>query len=121
MSLSGAINSAIKVAKAKLGDMVRDGTYRSFTGRSYIAGVYTPSYNNFPVSYAPDRFTLEEMQDADYQLSDVKIVVFNPDNQIGSFTVNDAFIMESVQYNIKRVNVAKIGNFQPVVTLVIRK
>jgi hypothetical protein len=121
MSLSGAINSAIKVARAKLGDLVQSGTYRSFSGRSYVAGVYTTTYINTPVDYAPDRFTLEETRDADYQLSDIKLVVFNPDNLISVFTVNDAFIMDSVQYNIRRVDVAKIGGFQPVVTIILRK
>jgi len=82
MTIASAVNAAIKAAKSKMGDVVSSGTYRVFQNRTYVAGVYTPVYDDVLVEYVPDRFTLEETQDSDYLLSDVKIIVFNTDNLI---------------------------------------
>lgn len=121
MSLSGAVNAAIKVAKAKLGDLVQAGTYRKFREKVYVAGVYTNLYDDIPVEYAPDRFSYEEMRDEDYQLSDVKILVFNTDNVVDLPSTQDAFVKDGIQYNVKRIGVTQIGNFRPVLTIVLRR
>lgn len=121
MSLSSAINAAIRVAKSKLSDVVGQGTYRQFVERIYVAGKYTSVYNDIPVDYAPDRFSFQETQDADYQLADAKVIVFNTNNVISHNSVNDVFVMDGTEYKIYKAIDTKVGNFRPVVTIFLRK
>ena len=121
MTLAAAVNAAIRVAKSAMGDVVLSGTYRKFSERTYVAGTYTNLYDDQVVDYAPDRFTYEEMQGDDYQISDIKIVVFNTDNVVGDPNPADKFKIGATEYQIKRAEPTKVGNFKPVVVLVLRK
>ena len=121
MSLAGAINAAVKSAKRSLGDVIVQATLRKPNSTYDTAlGRYVDAPVDFSVEVAPDRFTLSEQQDPNYQILDVKLIVFNQNNDLEISTEHKMIYLGHV-YNIRKADPSPVGGFKPIWTVMIRK
>lgn len=121
MSLAGAVNAAVKAAKKSLGDVIvgailrkPNSTYDTTLGR------YVDTQVDLPVEVAPDRFTFNEQQDQNYQINDVKLIVFNPNNDLEISTEHKIVYLGYV-FNIRKADPTPVGAFKPIWTVMIRR
>lgn len=121
MTLAGAINAAVVSARRSLKDVIVNATIR-IPNSTYDTdtGKYVDSPIDTSVEVAPDRFTFNEQQDENYQLSDVKLIVFNPNNDLEITTGHQVVYLGSV-FNIRKADPVNVGAFKPIWTLMIRK
>lgn len=84
MSLSAVVNNAIKTARQGLGDLVQSATLRIITNQVYDTskGEYVNTTEDRPVEVVKDTFTFHEQQLEDYRQTDIKLVLFNPNNDL---------------------------------------
>lgn len=121
MSLSGAVNAAVKAAKKSLGDVIVGATLRKPNSvYDTTQGKYVDAPVDTPVEVAPDRFTFNEQQDQNYQINDVKLIVFNPNNDLEISTEHKIVYLGYV-FNIRKADPTPVGGFKPIWTLMIRK
>lgn len=121
--IASAVNSAIKIAKANLGDLLREHTLKKASGKTYdtATGRYTTTYVDLTVEGVPDKFSFQEMQAEDFVQTDVKMIIFNDDNNSLTITTDDALLMDGVQYAIRKVDPVFVGGFKPMFQLALRK
>lgn len=122
MSLSAVVNNAIKTARQGLGDLVQSATLRIITNRVYDTskGEYVNTTEDRSVEVVKDTFTFHEQQLEDYRQTDIKLVLFNPNNDLEP-TISHCLVMNGVEYPIIKAEPAYAGGFRPVWTLVLRK
>lgn len=120
MSLARLVNQAIKTARIELGDLIQPAILRTIVSRSYVDGSYVPNTNDTPVEVAPDKFTFHEQQLEDYRQTDVKMILFNPDNNLEPST-GDFLVLDGREIPIIKAEPAYAGGYRPVWTLVLRK
>lgn len=120
MSLSSTVVQAIKSAKRELGDLVQTTVLNVHTGRTYVGGKYENTYDPKNVEVAMDKFTFHEQQLEDYQQTDVKLVLFNPNNDLKP-TRQDIMVWEGREIPIIRAEPVYVGGYIPVWTLVLRQ
>lgn len=121
MSIAGAIDQAIKVAKRNMGDLLVSMTLKVPGSTTYVGGVKTTTYNDVTVEGVPDKFSYHEMQAEDFVQSDLKYVIFN--NAAGTLDpkTDCQLVIDGVAYQIRKVDPTKVGGFTVVFTLVLRK
>lgn len=122
MSMAKAINDAIRIARVNMGDLIGKGTLRTISSKTYDAAVgrYVTTSADVEVEYVFDKFTYEEQQAEDFLQTDLKIVLFNPDNNLEPST-EDSMVIHSVEYAIRKADPSFIGGYRPVWTLYLRK
>lgn len=122
MSLSSLVNSAIKQARTGLGDLVQSAILRTISGQTYdtATGRYTPVTQDRPVEIVKDQFTFHEQQLDDYRQTDIKLILFNPNNDLEP-KMGDLILLNGVEYPIIKADPAFAGGYRPVWTLVLRK
>lgn len=122
MSISSAINQALKAARTQLGDLVKAATVRNVTGKTYdsSAGTYTPTTSDRLVEYVPDQFSYNEQMEQGFEQTDLKIGVLNPNNDI-TITTSDLMILDQVEYRVRKVIPVYVGGFKPLLTVVLRR
>ena len=125
MSLANVICNAVKIAKANLGDLVVQAVLRRTTGKTYdtATGRYESTTVNRDLEVAPDKFTYTEMNAADFNQTDVKLTVFNPDNDI-EISTDDQIMYPAVGgalYSVWKVLPEHVGGYKPVIAVVLRK
>lgn len=122
MSLASLVNSAIKQARTGLGDLVQPAILRTISGQTYdtATGKYTPINQDRSVEVVKDQFTFHEQQLDDYRQTDIKLVLFNPNNDLEP-KMGDFILLNGVEYPIIRADPAFAGGYRPVWTLVLRK
>ncbi len=122
MSLSGAVNSAVKAARQGLGDLVTNATLRKINSETYdvAQGKYIPVTEDRTVEMVPDKFSYNEMQDTDYLVTDIKILVFNPDNDIAISPLHHV-VLHGTTYSIRKADPVYVGAFIPMWTVILKK
>lgn len=122
MSLAGAVNAAVKAAKKGLGDLVSTAVLRKIVSETYNVGLgkYIPVTEDHTVEMVPDKFSYNEQQDADYLATDIKILVFNPDNDIVISPLSKMVLYGTI-YNIRKADPVYVGAFVPVWTVILKK
>lgn len=122
MSLAQQVNQAINTAKAALGDLVVAGTLREVTGRTYDTGtgLYTDTVVDHPVEVAPDKFSYTDEQSGQFEQTDIKMILFNPNNDLFP-TTKHQLILSTGTFNILKSDPSYAGSFIPAWTLVLRK
>lgn len=120
MTIAQAINQGIQVARVNMGDLLRPATLRHVTGSSYVGGIKTPTYSDHAVDGVYDKFSFQEMSSDDFVQTDVKFVMFNPNNDLNPKT-DDAFVLDGVTYAIRKADPTHVGGFKVTFTLVLRK
>lgn len=121
MSFAGLINQAVNTAKQALGDLVRPGTLRMVTGRTYVDGAYVDTVEDIAIEIAPDKFTYLEQQEDDFVQTDVKLILFNPNNNLEP-TNRHKYVDEFGKvFEIKKSEPVRVGHYIPTWTLVLRK
>ena len=122
MSMAATINKAIRSARASLGDLVVGATLQFINQNVYntTTGSYEPQTTSIPVEVIPDKFTFTEQQAGDYQITDIKLLVLNPDNDL-EITTNHTIQYLGQRFNIHKSEPAFIGAYKPVWTVVLRK
>jgi hypothetical protein len=122
MSMTDVIMAAVRVAKEAAGDLVVKAMLRHKTGQTYDTATskYVPSYDDTEVELVRDKFTFVEERDPTYQTTDMKILVFNPTNEL-DITTADRFTIDEVEYSVKRVLPTYVGGYKPVIGLVLQK
>ena len=121
MSLSSIVQRAISIAKRNLGDVVLTATYESTFGELYDAtqGINQVISSVKSIEYTPDKFTFQELQSGQYQETDVKITVFNSENDL-VFQVKEFITIDGKKRPIFRAIPVKVGTYTPVWTLILR-
>lgn len=122
MSLAGVVNSAIKQARIGLGDLIQSGTLRLITGRTYntSTGQYTNTTVDKAVEVVKDQFTFHEQQLDDYRQTDIKLILFNPNNDLEP-TISHTMILSGIEYPIIKADPVFAGGYRPIWVLVLRK
>lgn len=121
MSFAALINQSINQAKKSLGDLVRPATLRMVAGREYVDGSYVDVTEDIPVEIAPDKFSYMEQQAEDFVQTDVKVILFNPNNDLTPTTRHKIVDEMGRVFEIKKSDPAVIGFYIPTWTLVLRK
>lgn len=121
MSLAGAVNAAVKQARIALGDAIVTATIRK-PNSTYNAstGKYVDSPIDTPVEAASDKFTFNEMQDPGYQVTDVKLIIFNPNNDI-DISIDHRILYLGMNFNIRKIQPESIGGYKPIYTVILKK
>lgn len=122
MSLSNAINAAVAAARRALGDLITTATLKKVVSETYdtAQGKYVPVTQDISIQVAPDRFSYNEQLDPDYQMSDLKLIVFNPDNSI-TINTSHRLVYEGVEYGVRKSDPTIVGGFRPIWTVMLRK
>lgn len=121
MSLAGAVNSAVKQARMALGDVIVNATLREVNSvYDTTTGRYIDTDVDKSVEVAPDKFSFNELQDPGYQGTDVKLIVFNPNNDI-DISINHKVIYLGMQFNIRKIQPESVGGYKPIYTVILKK
>lgn len=120
MSLASTTIQAVRIAKIALGDLVTTTTLRSLVSRDYVDGEYRITSVDKTVEVAVDKFTFHEQQLEKYQQTDVKLIVFNLNNDI-TISMQDQIIWNARELNVIEATPVYAGSTIPVWTVVLRK
>ena len=121
MSLAGIVQKAIKIAKRNLGDVVATTTYSYPATSDYDVsqGSTDVTWASAQIEYVVDKFTFEELQSGQYQETDVKITVFNPEGTL-NFQIKEFVLLDGKALPIFRAIPIKVGAYTPVWSLILR-
>lgn len=122
MSISNTVQKAIRIAKVNLGDMVRIGQYLRRTSSQYnvATGDNSDVTETVNIQWVPDKFSYIELESGMYTEKDVKITVFNDNNDL-NFVMDESITIDGQTYSIFKAFPTKIGSFTPVWSLVLRQ
>ncbi len=120
MSLALTTAKAITMAQRSLGDLVKQATFRSVTGRTYTAGQYVNEYTDVPVDVIVDKFSFHEQQMENYQQTDIKLVIFNPKNDLAP-KLQDRMVWGGKELLVIQADPVYVGAYCPVWTVVLRQ
>lgn len=120
MSLAGTIVQAVKTARREMGDLIQPTVLRVMTDRQYVDGRYVNQYDPRDVEVVMDKFTFHEQQLEDFQQTDVKLVLFNPNNDLRP-TIQDQMTWNGRDIPIIKSEPVYVGGHIPVWTIVLRQ
>lgn len=122
MSISSAVQKAIRIAKVNLGDIVSTGQYVRKISSQYDTSTGNNSQvtENIDIQWTPDKFSYVELESGMYTEKDVKITVFNDLNNL-NFIVDESIVLDGQTYSVFKAFPIKVGSFTPVWSLVLRQ
>lgn len=122
MSISSAVQKAIRIAKVNLGDIVSTGQYVRKISSQYDTSTGNNSQvtENIDIQWAPDKFSYVELESGMYTEKDVKVMVFNDLNNL-NFIVDESIILDGQTYSVFKAFPIKVGSFTPIWSLVLRQ
>ena len=121
MSMVTQIMGAIKTAKANLGDLLIEAVLQKVTGKTYVNGTYVPTTVNVPIELVVDRFSIEERMAEGFKETDLKVSVFNNDEQTLVIDPMDKVLLDGETYGILSVDPAYVGPIKALFELKLRK
>lgn len=121
MSLAQVIIEGIRVARSNLGDLIEKATLVTVT-KTYdtTQGKNVESKSEVEVEIVRDKFTWVEQQAPGFQETDVKVLMFNPNNDI-EVDANARLVLDDTTLHVKKVDPSWVGGYKPVITLVLRR
>ncbi len=121
MSLVSTVNGAIKAARQGLQDLVQPAVLRTVTSTyNTDTGTYENATTDYNVEIVKDTFTYHEQQIEDYRQTDIKVVMFNPDDSLNP-TISHLLVMNGSAIPIIKAEPINVGSTIPVWVLVLRK
>lgn len=122
MSFAGAIDEALRIARRNLGDAIVQATLHRVESKTYdsATGTYSSSPSEIAIDGVIDQFTFLEQSAEDYQATDVKFSIFNPNNDI-VIEIQDEITLHEVKYRVHRVKPVYIGGRRPLITVILKK
>lgn len=122
MSISSAVQKAIRIAKVNLGDIVRTGQYLRRVSSQYdvATGDHLDTTETVNIQWAPDKFSYTELESGMYLEKDVKIMVFNDNNDL-NFNMDESIVIDGQTYSVFKAFPTKVGSFTPIWSLVLRQ
>lgn len=120
MSLSRTVVDAVRIARREMGDLVKLTVLKVNTGQIYEGGKYENTYDPQNVEVVVDKFTFHEQQLEDYQQTDVKLLIFNPNNDLKP-SRKDLIVWDEKDIPIIRADPIYVGGYIPAWTVVLRQ